>query len=94
MLAGEEAVKLCSRTGCNAEATRQVGLLLRADEHHEPAEAWLGLEVCEQCRSKMTLSDVVCDGNWPHILAAFAGIGKALPRRELTKLVFKRLKPQ
>jgi len=84
-------MKLCSRTACSAEATHRVGLLLRADEHHEPVEAWLGLEVCEKCRSTLKLEDVVCDGNWSHILAAFAGIGKALPRRELTKLVFKRL---
>lgn len=84
----------CSRLVCGGEATHQVGLLLRADERHEPAEAWLGLSVCEKCRSTLKVEDIVCDSNWPHILAGFVAAGKVMPCRRLTKLVFKRLKPQ
>lgn len=47
------------------------------------------LRVCDQCKAKMTVKDLVDDSNWPDMVKTFTSRGYAAPNRKLTKLRWK-----
>lgn len=85
------APRPCNRKGCGREATHWVCLKLRADTQSMPAEAFLGIAVCSYHRLALHVDDVVCDEGWEEIIRGFRALGTAIPRRELTVMLFRPL---
>jgi hypothetical protein len=81
----------CDRKDCPNPATHQVGFDLRAHRSSVPASAMMGLVVCEECRKKLTVGDVIGDEGWACLVKSFKALHKEPPKRELTVLLFKKL---
>lgn len=81
-------MNVCNRVECAQPGDYRVGLKLYAFPGSTPAEGWTGLVVCDGCRSKVTVAEIVTDELWTRLSASFGRLAKARPRRNLTELAF------
>jgi hypothetical protein len=71
---------------CPKVGTWKPVLILRVHGGHEPARCEVGLAVCDEHRQKEAVDDLLDEGMWESVASAFRATGKALPRRELTRI--------
>jgi hypothetical protein len=82
----------CDRKACHGQGTwRPVLLVTTKGYSGPPAKSVVGLRICDDCRKKMTVADLVTDDGWTSICAAFTLRGFARPTRKLTKLDWERI---
>lgn len=80
----------CNCTGCNNEAHWQPLLKVSPDGKNY-AEAQFPINFCDSCKAMTLLGNLVDDTGWKVIAGGFLAIGRAEPRRELTKLEWKKI---
>lgn len=82
----------CARQDCpGGDAIVAPVVVLRAPQRYEPApplRAVLGLPTCAPCSRVVTLADVVNDDSWRALTASVRAVGRVLPDRTRTELVW------
>lgn len=80
----------CDRSDCAREARWTVCLRFRPPRRlgNVPATATLALSVCDACRERVRLEDLVSDEAWTTVCRAFALAGRVPPARDRTELFF------
>lgn len=82
----------CDRKNCGGQGVWRPVLLLTVKGHDgPPARSVMGLRICDDCRRKMIVADLVTDDGWQTICAGFTLRGFARPTRKLTKLDWERI---
>jgi len=77
---------------CSVQAKWIVGLRLRPDRSSEPDDYFFDkLRVCNACRDKLELGEVLTDETFTHVSKKFLMWHKPPPRRRLTTLIFRHL---
>ncbi len=77
----------CDRKDCPREGIWMPVLELTVKGYNgPPALAVVNLRVCEQCRRKMKVMDLMTDEGWQMLCAPFEAQGKTMPTRKLTKI--------
>ena len=84
---------ICRREGCGAIAEWTVGAMVWAKgEKHRSFDNCVNLRfpvsVCNPCREKTKISDLVNNQGWRKIVQAVQGQGRAAPERSSLTLVF------
>lgn len=73
--------------GCTKPGRWRPVLLLRVNREHPPAEAELGLSLCDEHREKRNrVEDFLTDAGWKLLAMGIGRAGKAEPDRALTEL--------
>lgn len=81
---------ICDRIKCLGAARWMPVLQLRAKGYGgPPAIAAISLTVCNVCRHKIGLDDLITDEGWTMLCASFKAQGKVMPARKLTKIRWK-----
>lgn len=78
----------CDHIHCQQPARYAVSLELRTTANQKPARTGTVIRVCQQHRDALTFDNLMTAEAWAVICAGFAGMGRALPVRECSNLVF------
>lgn len=82
----------CDRTDCHNQGGWMPVLELRVKGYHgAPVQVAMALRVCEHCRRKLTVDDLLTDDGWLIFCSQLHARGKLMPTRKLTKLTWQRI---
>ena len=56
-----------------------------------PAKLEIKLGLCDSCKPKLTVADILDDEGWREIERKFRGLRKKVPKRKLTKICWESL---
>lgn len=79
----------CARKGCSKTAVWQPNLGLRTASSDVEAEAAIGIGLCDEHKAEARLEDLVTDKGWEMICGQFGEMGRAIPDRSRTRLIWK-----
>lgn len=87
-------MRLCARQDCaHVGETHwwQPVLLLYAQPHTTPAQAFIPFNVCDSCKARLTVADFMTEQSFAQVASAFARQGRARPLLHLTELTWRQL---
>lgn len=83
-----ESLRPCADGNCPQMGRHRPCLAVRVHHGHTPALLNFDMLFCDHHMSVMTIDNFMTDEGWERICAAIRGVGRAVPRRELTTLVW------
>lgn len=81
---------ICDRTNCLGDARWTPVLELRTKGHKGPPALFhIPVCICNECKPKTEIDDLMTDEGWKQLCEAIKGQGREKPTRKLTKIRWK-----